>query len=109
MEYDIVQLGDSAVIRVSGDVDMVSSPDLLKASFRLLRGPGTALVINLSGVEYIDSSGVASLIEVLQESRNRRVRLILACLNEGPRDVLELTRLLDLFDVRSTESSALDA
>lgn len=110
MRFDIEQESGSAVIRVSGDVDMVSSPALLKAAVGLLRDPGTvSLVINLSGVHFIDSAGVASLIEVLQVSRRRRAKLRLACLNDGPRDVLHLTRLLDVFEVHSTERSALDA
>ena len=110
MEFNIQNLSGGAVMRVSGDVDMASSPALLNAALRLLRSPAAGgLVINLSGVDYIDSSGVASLIEVLQESRRRRVKLRLACLNEGPRDVLELTRLLDVFEVHATERSALEA
>lgn len=110
MEFDIQHLSGSAVVRISGDVDLVSSPTLLKAALDLLRGGKVgSLVINMSGVDYIDSSGVASLIELLQVSRRRRANLRLACLNKGPRDVLNLTRLLDVFEVHATEKSALGA
>ena len=96
-------------MHVAGDVDMASSPALREAALELLRDRAeSTLVINMRGVDYIDSSGVASLIEVLREARRQRANLRLACLNAGPRDVLELTRLLDLFDVRATEAEALD-
>ena len=110
MEIDIKQAASGAVVRVAGDVDMVSSPELREAVLELLLdNQGTVVVVNLAGVKYIDSSGVASLIEGLKEARRARRSLRLACLNDGPRHVLELTRLLDLFDVYATEADALDS
>ena len=108
MDLDIVESASGNVIRVTGDIDMGSSPKLREQVMRLLRThSGTRLVINLEGVAYMDSSGVASLIEGLRAARKSHAELKLACLNEGPREVLELTRLLDLFDVRETEADAL--
>lgn len=110
VEIDIEQAAGGAVVRVAGDVDMVSSPELREAVLELLVDKqGTVVVVNLAGVKYIDSSGVASLIEGLKEARRVRRSLRLACLNDGPRHVLELTRLLDLFDVYATEADALDS
>ena len=110
VEIDIRQAAGAAVVRVTGDVDMVSSPILREAVMELLLDRrGATVVVNLDGVEYIDSSGVASLIEGLKEARRVRRSLRLACLNDGPRHVLELTRLLDLFDVYATEADALDS
>ena len=89
---------------------MASSTALRNAAIRLLRDRSEPkLVINLGGVQYIDSSGVAVLIEVLREARRQKAKLRIACLNDGPRDVLQLTRLLDLFDVHTTEAEALEA
>lgn len=100
----------AAVLEVVGDVDMASSTALRNAAIRLLRDRSEPkLVINLGGVQYIDSSGVAVLIEVLREARRQKAKLRIACLNDGPRDVLQLTRLLDLFDVHTTEAEALEA
>lgn len=107
MEIEIKQAASCMVVRVAGDVDMASSPRLREEILGLLRDrSGTHVVVNMKGVDYIDSSGVASLIEGLQEARRSRGKLKLACLNDGPRDVLELTRLLDLFDVHATEAGA---
>jgi anti-sigma B factor antagonist len=64
------------------------------------------VVVNLSGVQYIDSSGIASLVEGLQEARKREARFVLVGLNDGPRHVLELTRLLTVFEIAATEEEA---
>ncbi len=110
VEIEIWQAAGGTVIRLAGDVDMASSPVLRQAILDLLRDrSGTTIVVNMGGVEYIDSSGVASLVEGLQQARRSRGKLRLACLNDGPRDVLELTRLLDLFEVHATEAGALES
>ena len=67
----------------------------------------TLVVVNLGQVPYIDSSGIASLVEGLQAARKHKASFRLACLNEGPRHALQLTRLLDFFEVYATEEDAL--
>jgi anti-sigma B factor antagonist len=60
-------------------------------------------------VKYVDSSGIASLVEVLREARNKEKRLVLFGLNAAVRDVLQLTRLARIFEIRETEEEALQA
>ncbi len=99
-----------SVVQVAGDVDMSNSPRLREAVLELLSERAEAkVVLNLEGVHYIDSSGIASLVEGLQEARKRKARFVLAGLNEGPRHVLELTRLLAVFEVYASEAEALKA
>lgn len=108
MEINIRHEEAGTVVEVSGEVDMTNSPRLRETILELLgEGSETKLVINLEHVTYIDSSGVASLVEGLQAARKRKAQLSLACLNEGPRHVLELTRLLDIFAIYGTEAEAL--
>lgn len=109
VEIDIRHIGRNAVLRVEGDVDMGSSPALRDAILRLLRDRSEFVVLNLSGVDYVDSSGVASLVEGLQEARRLGTGLRLAGLQPKPRHVLKITGLLDLFDLRDSEVQALEA
>jgi len=110
MRIHIREESVAAVVQVSGDVDMSTSPRLREALLELLRaGTRGRVVVDLEGVDYVDSSGIASLVEGLQEARKRRARFILAALNEGPRHVLELTRLLDVFEVHASVGEALSA
>ncbi|HXH48639.1 MAG TPA: STAS domain-containing protein, partial [Terriglobia bacterium] len=65
------------------------------------------LVVNFSEVRYIDSSGIASLVEVLMKARNSQKQLVLYGLNKTVQEVLQLTRLTTIFEIRKTEEEAL--
>ena len=92
---------------VSGDVDLHTSPELRETILDLLGKRGQKrVIVDLSEVPYIDSSAIASLIEGLQEARKREARFVLVGLNKGPRHVLELTRLLGVFEVADNEEAA---
>lgn len=107
MEINVKRDGSASVIYVSGDVDLYSSPQLRETVLDLFQNRGQdKVVVNLSAVEYIDSSGIASLVEGLQEARKRKGRFVLTGLNEGPRHVLELTRLLNVFEIAKSEEEA---
>jgi anti-sigma B factor antagonist len=65
--------------------------------------------MNLSKVRYIDSSGVASLVEGLKASRDAGSRFILYGLSPTAREVLQLSRLLKIFEVYDNEEQAMAA
>ena len=60
-------------------------------------------------MKYIDSSGIASLLEVLKEAPKSEKRIILFGLTGSVLQVLQLTRLTGVFEIRETEEQALDA
>jgi anti-sigma B factor antagonist len=65
--------------------------------------------MNLSQVRYIDSSGVASLVEGLKAARDLGSRFILFGLSGAAREVLQLSRLLKVFEVYENEQIALSS
>ena len=96
------------ILDVSGRIDLSSSPNVRKVLLQELREKSTPRVImNLSGVNYIDSSGVASLVEGLKLARELNSRFILFGLNPLVREVLQLTHLLSVFEVFDNEEQAL--
>ena len=100
-------LDKTTILDVSGDIDLASSPDLRKALLRELRELRIPrVVLNLKAVEYVDSSGVASLVEGLKASRDVGSRLILFGLNSAVREVLQLSKLLRIFEITETEEQA---
>ena len=100
-------LDKTTILDVSGDIDLASSPDLRKALLRELRELRIPrVVLNLKAVEYVDSSGVASLVEGLKASRDVGSRLILFGLNTAVREVLQLSKLLRIFEIAETEEQA---
>jgi anti-sigma B factor antagonist len=95
------------IFDISGDIDLASSPQLRKALLRELRELRIPrVVLNLAAVRYMDSSGVASLVEALKASRDSGSRLILFGLNSAIREVLQLSKLLRIFEITDTEEQA---
>jgi len=87
---------------------MACSPALRKTLLASLKET-RRLALNLSEVRYIDSSGIASLLEVLKEARRSEKQMILFGLNKAVREVLQLTRLTGVFEIRETEAEVLEA
>ena len=95
------------IFDISGDIDLASSPQLRKALLRELRELRMPrVVLNLAAVRYMDSSGVASLVEALKASRDSGSRLVLFGLNSALREVLQLSKLLRIFEITDTEEQA---
>ena len=108
MQIAIRKLDQITIVDVSGDIDLSNSPELRKVilhEFRELRIP--RVVLNLSGVRYIDSSGVASLLEGLKASRDLKSRFMMYGLNAKVTQVLQLSKLLTFFEIFENEEQAL--
>ena len=102
------QFEKTTILDITGDIDLANSPEVRKAVLREVREHRTPrLVMNLSKVRYIDSSGVASLVEGLKASRDLGLRFILFGLSPSAREVLQLSRLLKIFEVYDNEDQAL--
>lgn len=110
MQISIRRVDSATIVDVSGDIDLASSPELRKTLLQEVRdNRKPRVVMNLSAVRYIDSSGVASLVEGLKASRDIGSRLILVGLSGPAREVLQLSRLIKVFEIYDTEGEALAA
>lgn len=108
MQISTRQSGNATIVDVQGDIDLYNSPEVRKALLEALREKGAQrVVVNLKAVRYIDSSGVASLVEGLKVSRELGSRFILFGLSPAAREVLELSRLIRVFEVFENENEAL--
>ena len=108
METSLRQSGKATIVDVVGDIDLQNSPRLRKLLLETLR-LSPRVIVNLGQVRYIDSSGIASLVEGLKESQSLKNRFILFGLSKPAREVLRLTRLISVFEVYETEEQALGA
>src|ERR1700726_4792503 len=108
MKISARRVDKAPIFDISGDIDMSNSPELRKALLHEIRDArASRVVVNLSGVKYVDSSGVASLVEALKASRDVGSSLVLFGLSASTREVLQLSRLLKVFEVRDNEEQAL--
>jgi anti-sigma B factor antagonist len=102
------RIDKTTILDVIGDIDLANSPEVRKALLRELKEMRTPkVVMNLSKVRYIDSSGVASLVEALKASRDVGSRFLMFGLSPAAREVLQLSRLLKIFEVFDNEEQAL--
>ena len=97
------------ILDLTGDIDLANSPMLRKALLGEIKEKKTPKVfLNLKGVRYIDSSGIATLVEGLKAARETTgTRLILYGLSTSVREVMQLSRLQKLFEIFDSEEQAL--
>jgi len=110
VEISARRMDKTTILDISGDIDLAHSSEvrrIILLEFREKRTP--RVVLNLLKVNYIDSSGVASLVEGLKASRDVGSRLILFGLSPIAHEVLQLSRLLKIFEIYDTEEKALAA
>jgi len=102
--------GDAIIARVEGEIDLHNSPELRSALLQLLQGgPAKKLILNVSGVPYMDSSAIAVLVEALQKMRKFGGKLYLTGLQPRVRGLLEIARLDTIFVLKKDEQEALQA
>jgi anti-sigma B factor antagonist len=89
-------------------VDLYSSTRLREALMKSIQSGGPSVLINMKDVGYIDSSGIATLVEALQLTRQTQTRFGLFALRSNARSVLELSRLDKVFNIFEDEREALD-
>ena len=108
MEVRARRVESALVIDVKGEVDLFSSPKMRAAILEALNNEQVSRVaVNFIEVRYIDSSGVATLVEGLQLARAKNRKFVLCGLQQRTREVLELARLDKVFDIRAGEVEAL--
>ena len=82
---------------------------MVSCSFLSIDSTSRAPGVDLAGVTYIDSSGVASLVEAFQAARKRRTGFALVSVGSAALRVLQLARLDKVFTIHETLADGLDA
>jgi len=99
MRVECEQIGAECRVSLSGRITIDSSPDLRDDLLGRLETPNCCiLTLDLYDVAYIDTSGLAIMVEILRAARRRGKAFHLSRLGERPRYLLETTRLLHLFE-----------
>jgi len=96
MNFDVHENGDTATINFSGDIDMECSPRVREAIQGLI-GKTRSLTVNLAEVEVIDSTGIATLVEGMQQARRRGNQMLLGKVSPQVMKVLKLANLDSVF------------
>ncbi|HVR22703.1 MAG TPA: STAS domain-containing protein [Candidatus Polarisedimenticolia bacterium] len=100
LKISVDQVGKDAVVRLTGRVDVDSSPDLRGRLRNLLSEEALpqTIIVDLAGVSYIETSGVATLIESLRIARHHKITFRLQGLSGAVLRLFEVTGVLALFE-----------
>ena len=108
MEIEVIKKDSLSILKINGDVDLYSSPQVRKQVISLISKTNKNLLVDLADVAYMDSSGVATLVEALQLTKKFGGKLKLFSLGTTVRDVFDLSRLDKVFDICDNEQQALE-
>lgn len=100
--------GDTHILELTGELDFHSSPELRERLNELVSKQTPKILIHLGGVDYMDSSGIATFVEAFQKTKRYQGRLILTELTPTVRGVFEIAKLESIFEITPTLKEGLD-
>jgi len=100
---------DATIMSTQGEIDLSRAPSLRQHINAVQAKRPRRLIIDLGGVPYMDSSGVATLVEAMQNARRTGGKLVLCALQEKVRSIFEIARLDMVFTIVSTTDEGLTA
>ncbi|NQT00096.1 MAG: STAS domain-containing protein [Candidatus Omnitrophica bacterium] len=101
------EVGQAVILDLSGEIDINTSPEVRLAFDELLKQEKKKVLLNFAEVAYIDSSGLATLVEMLQRLKRYAGALRLASVSEKVRGLFEITKLDKLFGIFPNVDEAL--
>ena len=90
---------DSVVIRVAGEIHATTAPEFSERLNAAIAGGKTGVILDLTSVEFIDSTGLSVLLNGLRRVTRARGSMVLACANPTVLRLFEITRLDSTFDI----------
>ena len=109
MQIEKSTSGESTTLKLAGEIDLHASPELRKQLKECLHKKTPVLLLDFESVEYIDSSGLATLVEYVRESVTFEGKLALYGMRQKVRTIFELVRLNELFAISATAEEAVTA
>jgi anti-sigma B factor antagonist len=97
------------IIAVSGEIHVSTAPEFSRRLNAAIAKGKTAVVLDLTATEFIDSTGLSVLLNGLRRVTRQRGRMALVCINPTVLRLFEITRLDSTFDIRRTRDEALQA
>jgi anti-sigma B factor antagonist len=100
---------ETSLVCIEGDFDFHSSPELRKELTKLAENQTKKILVDLTQVNYIDSSGLATFVELFQRMKRYGGKLILFNLAQSVRSVFEIAKLDTIFHLVNSREEALAA
>ncbi len=101
--------GDRTVVAVSGEIDVYTAPKLREHLIDLVSGGHYQLVVDLEGVDFLDSTGLGVLVGGLKRVRAHDGSLHLVCSQDRILKIFRITGLTKVFPIHASVTEALSA
>ncbi len=106
---DVSQRGESTVLAVRGEVDVYTAPRLREKLVELVAQGNYRIVVDLDGVDFLDSTGLGVLVGGLKRLRTHGGDMTLVCTHQCILKVFEITGLTKVFAIHDTLDAAVGA
>src|SRR5688572_25502831 len=107
LTLDVRQAGTASILDVQGDITAASEQTLMDAYTQA--GNAQSIVLNFSGLEYMNSGGIGLLVTLLVRANRQKQKLLAYGLTDHYKQIFELTRLDEAIGIFDTEDDALKA
>ena len=97
------------IVSCNGRITFGDESMALRENLKKILADSRKLILNLSGVSYIDSGGLGTLVGIYSSARAAGADIKLTGLGQRLRDVLQITKLVTVFEVYDSEQQAVDA
>jgi anti-sigma B factor antagonist len=99
----------AAVLKVTGEIDVATAPRLREHVVKLVGDGETRIVVDMEGVDFIDSTGLGALVGALKRVRTHGGELVIVCTRPRLLKVFEITGLVRVFEIHDSLRAALAA
>ena len=108
MKIDTRTVGDVHILDISGKITLGEGTMAVRNTVReILKNGGKKIILNLHDVNYIDSSGIGELVSSYTTVTNQGGKLILLNLTNKIQELLQITKLVTVFQIYNDEKAAL--
>lgn len=106
-DAQIRKIDDAVILDLFGDIDAFADQSLDEAYRKAASTGARAVLLNFTGVHYINSTGIALIVRILSQSQKSGIPLLTYGLSSHYQEIFEITRLADFITIFPDEMSAL--
>ncbi len=109
MQAQIEKVGSVAVLALAGEINVTNAGRLREASINVTKEGLNKILVDFEKIGFIDSSGLAVLIEMVKCLKEKEGKLVLCSVNKKIRGIFEITKVHNLIDIYDNREAALKA
>ncbi|MFH1687328.1 MAG: STAS domain-containing protein [bacterium] len=109
MDITVTEVNEATVLKLSGRLDLASGSDLKHRVKELFDKDYNSFHFNMCDIEFVNSSGLGTLVSIMKEVRLRKGRLTLSDLASYVQEIFDITQLSHIFEIYGTQAEALSS